>query len=128
MILTRLQRGWEHLKKCWLPCLICTILMVGWQYSAGVPFLSLQTLTMVLVMPFGFAFFDFSYINYKNVRQKLSKRSQKIAMFNISFAFVLVTISTIYRDLFHTDALHYLIYCGVVALWLFLSFRCANKE
>jgi len=128
MILTNLQYHWEHLKKSWLSCLICTLLFASWQYSVGFPILSFQTLITLLAIPFTFAFSDFSYTNYKNVRQKLSKRSQLISMLNISFALALGSIWIVYTDTFHTDALHYVAYFCIETLWLFLLFRAGNKE
>lgn len=128
MILTNLQYHWEHLKKCWISCLLCTILFASWQYSVGIPLLSFQTLFILLVIPFTFAFSDYTYIDYKNRRRKLSKPSQRINMFFMGLALALSSIMTAYRDAFRTDTFHYLIYFCIAALWLVLLSRAANKE
>lgn len=125
MILTRLRNSWNHLKKNWFSSLVCTVLMVGWQYSIGIPLLSFQTLIMLLIIPISFALCDFSYTNYKNVRKKLSKTSLKFSMVMVVFMCGLAFIGAAYRDTFHTDALHYLIYYCIINLYIFLLFRTA---
>ena len=122
-----LRRPLERLKKFWVSCFVSTILMVGWQYSVGIPMISFQNFVILLAIPITFSS-DFSYTNYKNVRQKLSKRSQKVGMFFSGIPLALSFIWLVYVDTFHTDAVHYLTYFCIAALWLFLVFRAANKE
>ena len=128
MISATLQKRLNHLQKHWPSCLICIVLFVAWQYSVGIPLLSFQNLVILLAIPLTFASFDFSYTNYKNVRQKLSKRSQQISMFSMFFGLALSSIWMVHVDTFHTDALHYLLYFCILVLWLLLLFRAGNKE